>query len=67
MEKYINQVEKKPVLKYTSEDILKKRRKQNDWKERVAADRAKKLIRIKDKYKLRADFKTPKMFIDEYC
>ena len=27
MEKYINQVEKKPVLKYTSEDILKKRRK----------------------------------------
>ena len=45
MEKYIDQIEKKPVLKYTPTNILKKRKRRDDWKERLASDRQKKEIR----------------------
>ena len=39
MEKYIEQLEKKTVLEYTPENILKKRKKWDDWKERLTAAR----------------------------
>jgi len=39
MEKYIEQLEKKPILKYTPENILIKRKKWDDYKERLAAAR----------------------------
>ena len=59
MEKYIDQVNKKPVLEYTPENILKKRRKNAAFKDNLAMQRAKKVIRMKEKYKLRSDFKKP--------
>ena len=65
-ERYIEQVEKKPVYKYTPKNILKKRKKRDDWKDRVAFDRQKKLVRQQEKYRLQSSFKNPQEFIDAY-
>jgi len=43
MEKYIDQINKKPVLEYTSENILKKRRRVKNWHEKTAAARMDKI------------------------
>ena len=46
-------------MEYTPANIMRKRRKQHDWKERLAKAREDKLIRLKEKYKIRSDFKDP--------